>query len=155
MKKRIITIIMAMLICFSSVMSWDVCANAQDSEDITMSELMTEDALIGYAQSQTWGVYLSSGQSIINKISSTKLAAGGVTNAAKKCSVSVTAILERKVSGSWVRVTSWTQTNDNAVYAGISKSVTVPSGYYYRVRSHHYAATDSSTSYTGALWIGN
>ena len=74
--------------------------------------------------------------------------------AAKKCSVSITCILERKVNRSWVRVTSWTQTNENASHVMISKSVTVPSGYYYRVRSHHYAATDSATSYTNALWIG-
>lgn len=37
----------------------------------------------------------------------------------------------------------------------ISKSVTAASGYYYRVRSHHYASTDSATSYSSALWIGN
>lgn len=154
MKKRILTLIMAVLICFTSIMSWETCVNAQEVEDVEMSELMTEDALIGYAQSQTWGVYFSSGESIINKISSTKVGAGGITNAAKRCSVSITCILERKVNGSWVRVMSWTQTNENAVYAGISKSVTVPSGYYYRVRSHHYAATDSATSYTNALWIG-
>ena len=42
---------MAVLICFTSIMSWETCANAQDSDDIEMSELMTEDALIGYAQS--------------------------------------------------------------------------------------------------------
>ena len=81
---------------------------------------------------------------------------GGVTNAAVKCTVKVTTILERKnSSGSWDRVNSWTQTNTNAFYAGISKSVTVASGYYYRVRSHHYASTDSATSYSSALWIGN
>ena len=120
-----------------------------------LSVIETDDALIGYSQNQTWGVYLSSGQSIINKISSTKVGAGGVTNAAVQCTVKVTSILERKVDGSWVRVNSWTQTNTNASYAMISKSVTVASGYYYRVRSHHYASTDSSTSYTGALWVGN
>ena len=156
MKKRIFSMFMTMLICITSMMSWKLCANATGAdEDIALSEIMTEDALIGYVENQTWGVYLSSGQSIINKISSTKVGAGGVTNAAVQCSVSVTAILERKVNGSWVRVTSWSQTNTNAYSAMISKSVTVPSGYYYRVRSNHYASSDTASSCTNALWVGN
>lgn len=157
MKKRILTMLLTMMICVTGIMSWSVNANAETvSEDIDMSSLMTEDALIGYAESQTWGVYFSDGYSVINKISSTKAGVGGCTNAAVKCTVRVTSILERKnSSGSWERVASWTQTNENALYAIISKSVTVASGYYYRVRSHHYASTDSATSYTNALWIGN
>ena len=124
------------------------------SEDIDINVLMTEDALIGYSQNQTWGVYYSDGSSIINKISSTKVGAGGVTNAAVKCTVSITAILERKTSsGTWVRVTSWTQTNENAYTAMISKTVTVGTGYYYRVRCNHYAGTDSSSSCTNALYM--
>ena len=144
------------VICFSGVVNWEICARAEESvEDIDMSEIMTEDALIGYAESQTWGVYLIDGHSVINKISSSKVGAGGTTNAAVQCTVKITSILERKVNGNWVRVTSWSQTNTNAYYAMISKSVTVASGYYYRVRSHHYASTDSASSYTSALWIGN
>ena len=156
MKRKILIMLLTAVICFTSVVNWEICARAEESvEDIDMSEIMTEDALIGYAESQTWGVYLIDGHSVINKISSSKVGAGGVTNAAVQCSVSVTAILERKVNGSWVRVTSWSQTNPNAYYAMVSKSVTVASGYYYRVRSHHYASTDSASSYTSALWIGN
>ncbi len=157
MKKRMLTIVLASIICFSGIMSWDVKANAEtEGEDVAMEYIMTEDALIGYAQNQTWGVYLSDGYSIINKISSTKVGAGGATNAAVKCTVRITSILERKnSSGSWERVTSWTQTNQNAVCAMISKSVTVASGYYYRVRCNHYAGSDSASSNTGALWVGN
>ena len=156
MKKRIFTMLLAILICMGSIMNWELSANAEgESEDIEMSELMTEDALIGYVENQTWGVYLSNGQSIINKISSSKLGAGGVTNATVQCTVKITCILERKVDGSWVRVTSWTQSNTDSYYAMISKSVTVASGYYYRVRSHHYAGTDTASSCTSGLWIGN
>lgn len=156
MKKRVITMLLSMIISFIGVMNFgiDVCAEV-GTDDIEMSEIMTDDALIGYAENQTWGVYLSDGYSIINKISSTKVGAGGSTNAVVKCSVSITSILERKVNGNWVRVTSWTQTNSNAYYAMISKSVIVPSGYYYRVRSNHYASSDSASSCTNALWVGN
>lgn len=157
MKKRIMIMALSLVLCVTGIISWDVSVKAEtECEDIDMSSIMTEDALIGRSESQTWGVYYSDGYSIINKISSTKVGAGGATNAAVKCTVRITSILERKSSsGSWERVTSWTQTNQNAVCAMISKSVTVASGYYYRVRSYHYAGTDSSSSYTSGLWIGN
>lgn len=153
--KRKIIVLLAIVICISGIMNSNIVVKAQD-DDIDMSYIMTEDALIGGINTQTWGVYLSDGYSIINKISSTKVGAGGTTNAAVKCTVKVTAILEKKnSSGSWERVTSWSQTNTSSFYAGISKSVTVASGYYYRVRCYHYAGSDSATSYTGALWVGN
>ena len=157
MKKRLLTLLLAIVMCITGMMNLKIEANAETAEeDIAMSELMTEDALVGYSQNQTWGVYYSDGYSIINKISSTKVGAGGVTNANVKCKVSVQAILERKnSSGSWGRVTSWVQTNESAYSAMISKSVTVASGYYYRVRCYHYAGTDASNSFTDGLWIGN
>lgn len=155
MKRRIVSMLLAVALCITGVIQWDITLKAEDaSEDISVDELMTEDAIIGYAESQTWGVYYSDGYSVINKISSTKVGAGGATNAAINCTVSVTSILERKnSSGSWVRVNSWTQTNQSAFTAMISKSVTVASGYYYRVRGHHYAGTDSASSFTSALWV--
>ena len=157
MKRKILCMLLSVMFCVIGISHLDVAASTEvQSEDIEMSELFTEDALIGYVENQTWGVYLASGNSVINKISSSKVGAGGTTNAAVRCNVSITSILERKnASGSWVRVISWTQDNTNAFSAGISKSVTVPSGYYYRVRSYHYASTDSATSYTNALWVGN
>lgn len=157
MKKRLLTLLLAIVMCITGMINLKIEANAETAEeDIAMSELMTEDAVVGYSQNQTWGVYYSDGYSIINKISSSKVGAGGVTNANVKCTVSVQAILERKnSSGNWGRVTSWVQTNQNAYSAMISKSVTVASGYYYRVRCYHDAGTDASTSSTNGLWIGN
>lgn len=157
MNKRILTVLLAVVLSVTGIMSMNLNVRAvAESEDIDMSYIMNDDALIGYSQSQSWGVYYSDGYSIINKISSTKVGAGGATNAAVRCTVRITAILERKnASGSWERVTSWSQTNQNALCAMISKSVIVSSGYYYRVRSNHYAATDSSSSCTDALWVGN
>ena len=157
MIKKTLIIILAVMICVIGMTQWEVKASEViEYEDIDMSSLMAEGALTGYIENQTWGVYLASGTSTINKISSSKVGAGGTTNAAKKCNVSITSILERKnSSGSWERVISWTQDNTNAFYAMISKNVTVPSGYYYRVRSYHYAGTDTASSHTNALWVGN
>ena len=157
MKKRILCMLFTILFSIVGVMQFDVTSYAAvESEDIDISCVMTEDAITGYANNMTWGVYLASGTSTINKISSSKVGAGGTTNASIKCSVSITSILERKnSSGSWERVISWTEDNTNSFYAVISKSVTVPSGYYYRVRSYHYAGTDTASSHTNALWVGN
>lgn len=78
------------------------------------------------------------------------------TNANVRCTVTVNTILELKSSsGNWERVTSWTQTNQNAYSAIISKSVTMASGYSYRVICYHYAGTDTSSSFTDGLWIRN
>ena len=157
MKKRMYSLLLAIMLCVVGIVNMRIEVKAEvPSEDVELSSIMTDDAMIGYSQNQTWGVYFSDGYSIINKISSTKVGAGGVTNANVKCTVKVNAILEqRDSSGSWVRVTSWLQTNNNAYSAVISKSVTISSGYYYRVRSYHTAGSDSSSSFTNALWIGN
>ena len=157
MKKRIFNILLAIVLCVVGVINPKIGAQAEVvSENIELSDILTDDALIGYAQNQTWGVYFSDGYSIVNKISSTKVGAGGVTNANVKCTVKVTAILERKdTDGLWARVTSWTQTNYNAYSAMISQSVTVATGNYYRVRCYHYAGSDASSSSTNALWVGN
>ena len=156
MKQKIVAIILTIMICITSFWNGKIITKAEnESQDMDMSYLLTEDALIGYAESQTWGVYYSNGYSVINKISSTKIGAGGATNANVRCEVTVCSIVERKTTTGWARVTSWSQTNENAFTAMVSKSLIVGTGYYYRVRSLHYAETDSSTSNTDALWMGN
>ena len=156
MKHKSLAILLALIIGLVGIYGIEVNVNAEElGQDIDFSYLSTEDALVGYMQNQTWGVYLIEGYSIINKISSTTIGAGGITGAAVRCKVSIASIVERQTSTGWARVTSWTQTNENAFSAGISKSLTVGTGYYYRVRSTHYAESDVSSSWTGALWMGN
>ncbi|MBQ8804120.1 MAG: hypothetical protein IJZ53_10835 [Tyzzerella sp.] len=155
MKKKLTIFILATMMCVTGIFGYHMDVQAEDivDEDIEFSELLTEDALIGYAESQTRGVYLASGYSIINDAGGGKIGVGGITNAAYRCKVSVNAVVERLVSGSWVRVTSYSATNTNALTAGVSKSLWVSSGYYYRVRSVHYASTDMSSSCTSSLWM--
>ena len=155
MKKRVLSLLLAMVMWASGILSLKVEVNAEvPSEDVELSVIETNGALVNYAQNQTWGVYFSDGYSVINRMSPTKVGAGGVTNANVKCRVQVNAILERKTSsGSWARVTSWLQTNENAYSAVISKSVTVSTGSYYRVRSYHTAGSDSASSSTDALYM--
>lgn len=154
MKQKVLAMLMAIALCMTCILSVEFQTKAQDmGEDISFSELITEDALVGVMENQTWGVYLADGYSIINKISSTKIGAGGTTTAARKCRVSTTAIVERLSGGSWLRVNSWTTTVESGFSASVSKSLTVTTGYNYRVRCVHYASTDSSSSCTSNLYM--
>ncbi len=154
MKRKVAAMLTVVALCATCVMNLGFETKAEDlEEDISYSELMTEDALVGYAVNITRGVYLADGYSIINKISSTKIGAGGVTTAARKCRVSINAIVERLTDSGWARVTSWSVTEDSDYSAMVSKSRIVAHGYYYRVRCVHYAASDRSSSYTNNLWM--
>lgn len=109
---------------------------------------------IGYIMVQPRGVYLQSGYSKIAKPGDGKITAGGSTTAQKVVSeVSIDVFVERKVNGSWKHYTSWTSTKNNAIAITSYKTLTVPKGYYYRVRSVHYANSDVSSSATGGLYI--
>lgn len=154
MKRRMLAMLLALMVCVIGVWGTEISVRAEElGEDIDFSYLLTDSTLVGYMEAQTRGIYLAEGNSFISKMSTTKIGAGGATNAALKCKVSITSIVERQTSTGWARVTSWTQTNENDFSAMISKSLTVGTGYWYRVRSHHYAATDASSSCTSALYM--
>lgn len=109
---------------------------------------------LGYITVQPRGVYLQSGFSKISKPGDGKITAGGNTTAQKVVSeVSINVNIERKVNGSWKHYTSWTATKNNAIAVTSYKTLTVPKGYYYRVRSVHYANSDVSSSATGGYYI--
>ena len=110
------------------------------------------DAIIGQMEQNSKGAYLSSGTSVIKDAGTGKIAAGGITQAAQKCNVTVNVIVERLTSGSWARVTSWTAKESNAWSVGTDKTLSVGRGYYYRVRCLHSAHTDASSSMTSSLW---
>ncbi len=154
MKKRMMALFLAIVFCITGMIAGKADVKAAEVEwDVDISTLLREDTLFGYLVNQTRGVYLAEGYSFINDGGGGRVGCGGVTNAAARCKVSVNANLEKKVSGSWVHVTSWSQINENALTASVSKYRLVPSGYYYRIRSVHTAGSDSSGSYTSALWM--
>ncbi len=153
MKKKVLSMFLVMIMCvlafpFSQA---EVYAEEPISEDVPFSTILTEDALVGYSESNTWGVYYLSGQSVINDAGGGKIGWGGVTNAKKRCTVAINAIVERLYNGSWVRVTSAFNEVENTYVAMISKTMSVTSSYSYRVRCYHYAHTDVSDSCTSAL----
>lgn len=161
MKKRAMTLVIVLYLCIISVFSQNMCAFAQEKEpvvgteeDMDYSYFTPLNSLYGHAVVSR-GVYLASGDSAITKQSSYKIGASGLTTAAVRCNVAVIAIVERynMQTDGWQFITSWKQENTNAFTAAVSKSLVVDSGYYYRVRSLHYAGSDSSSSCTNALYV--
>lgn len=154
LKKFMISSILVLTFFVSSIMMSDIEANAAWEEtDVDVSYLMLDDCLIGYAERQTRGIYLVEGCSVINEAGLWTIGCGGITNAAMECHVGITAIVERKVDGSWAHVKSWTAENDYDITVSVSKYLAIVPGYWYRVRCTHYAETDVSTSFTSALWM--
>lgn len=154
MKKRVTALFLAVLFVVTGVFVGEQQAYAQETvENVEISDIWTEDALIGYAQLINRGVYLAHGISIINDAGGGRIGCGGFTEAAVKCKVSINCVVEKKVNGSWTRVTSWSNTSASAYSVSISKYLSVGSGYYYRVRSTHSASTDASSSCTEGLWM--
>lgn len=154
MKKRMQALFLALALILVGVWYPTGAAQAEEvGEDIDYAFLNTEEALVGHMQAQTWGVYLMDGDSSLVKLGTGKAGAGGSTSAARNCSISVLVIVERLNNGSWGRWTSWKASKSSDVYIASSQALTVPTGYYYRVRCTHYAGGDVSSSWTRGLKI--
>ena len=152
MKKRIHALFLALARVLVGVWYPGGAVQAEEvGEEIDYAFLNTEDALVGHMQAQTWGVYLTAGDSSIVKLGTGKAGVGGSTSAARKCAISVLVIVERLNNGSWGRWTSWKASKSSDVYIASSQALTVPTGYYYRVRCTHAAGGDVSSSWTGGL----
>lgn len=151
MKKKLMALLLVLTFAVTGVCTGNL--EVQAEEDYEVSYLSLENALVGYMENQTRGVYLMSGYSTINDAGNGRIGCGGQTNAAKRCTVTAAVTVEKKVNGSWVNLNNFTKTSENALTVTASKYLYVTSGYYYRVRTMHYAGSDSSASCTDALWM--
>lgn len=154
MKKRCLSLVcvMALLLSLSGI-------NVYASEERVMvdgSYLTHDDESVGESVLLTRGTYLQTGTSKVSKASSTAINAGGTTAAKTTVAeVGVAVAVERlkKGSSSWSFYKSWQVTKENASYVSSSKKLTVAGGYYYRVRSTHWANSDASSSITNGLYM--
>jgi len=143
-KKKVNILLLVLMIFVAGCFNLSVEAAAPTSE-----EYMSESTI------QPRGYYLAEGTSGITKVSTYKLNAMGDTTAARRCEVSVSVVVEKYLEDrGWVYYTSWQTTNTNAFSASISKTIYVDLGYFYRVVSTHTAGTDTSSSFTNAIWMG-
>ena len=108
----------------------------------------------GYAEVAPYGQYLQMGKSDITKVGTGKIYAKGRTIAHTTVSkISVGVRVERLLGNAWVQQDYFSASKTNTNTVASSKTLTVPIGYFYRVKSIHGANTDSSSSWTEGLYI--
>lgn len=137
-----------------------VIPNVVQAEELVVSTYVGESELTHDGEStvivypRLKGVYLSQGTASIT-VPGTALVGCYGTTAANfvVSSVYVAVTLERYVSGSWYTVTTWTQTATNTNYVSLYKGASVTGGYYYRVKTTHYAASDYAMGVTNGVWV--
>ncbi len=157
MRKKILAMITVLALVSSApiIIPMETVKAAEEENVVDGSILLdgVEEAE-GEMLSITKGQYLQTGNSKIVKSGTGKITVGGTTIAQKTVqSVKIAVMVERLVGGSWLSYTSWTTSKENTYYVSTSKTMTVPRGYYYRVRAVHSANSDISNSNTNALYV--
>jgi hypothetical protein len=154
-KSKILSLIMVMFMVCTLFISTQKNVQAADvPECVDGSYLTNDDSSEVTVGSKSRGIYLKSGSSNIVRAGTGKIGAGGNTVGQKVVSkITVDVTVERYVNGKWGYYTSWVETNYNSVYVSTSKTLSVPTGYYYRVYCVHYANSDVSDSYTDGIYI--
>ena len=154
-KNKILSLIMAMVMVCALLIGTQKNVQATDiPECVDGSYLTNDDSSEVTVGSKSRGIYLKSGSSNIVRAGIGKIGAGGNTVGQKVVSkITVDVTVERYVNGKWGYYTSWVETNYNSVYVSTSKTLSVPTGYYYRVYCVHYANSDVSDSYTDGIYI--
>ena len=106
-----------------------------------------------------YGQYLSYGSSGIANLGSGQVNFYGDTICYRQSDIVVVALtLQRLVGENWRAYSTITGTAYNTFSASTGTTITVPKGYYYRVKGVHTAqkgsTVDSTTTYTAGVYIG-
>ena len=147
-KSKILSLIMVMFMVCTLFISTQKNVQAADvPECVDGSYLTNDDSSEVTVGSTSRGIYLKSGSSNIVRAGTGKIGAGGNTVGQKVVSkITVDVTVERYMNGKWGYYTSWVQTNYNSACESTSRTLSVPTGYYYRVCCVHYATSDVSGS---------
>lgn len=150
MRKKIAVTVAAVLLSLTVSGGAEEVKAATNVQNISA----TEESKLSEGLIQPRGQYLQSGSSSIGQIGSGKIKVSGTTIAQKLVSnIKVSVMVERKVGNDWLSYTSWSASDTNVYALTTSKTLTVPKGYYYRVRSVHSANTDAGHSNTSAIYV--
>ena len=154
-KNKILSLIVAMIMACTLLIGAQQNVQAADGQEcVDGSYLTNDDSSEVTVGSMSRGIYLKSGSSNIVRAGTGKIGAGGNTVGQKTVSkITVNVTVERLLNGKWAYYTSWTETNYNSSYVSSSKTLSVPTGYYYRVYCIHYANSDVSDSFTNGIYI--
>lgn len=154
-KNKILSLIVAMIMVCTLLIGAQQNVQAADGQEcVDGSYLTNDDSSEVTVGSMSRGIYLKSGSSNIVRAGTGKIGVGGNTVGQKTVSkITVNVTVERLLNGKWAYYTSWTETNYNSSYVSSSKTLSVPTGYYYRVYCIHYANSDVSDSFTNGIYI--
>ena len=154
--KKAIAMILTLIMIVSFGMTGAMQVQAAEELVCVDGSYLMDDATesVGEIERLPRGYYLKSGMSSITEVASGKIGVGGSTTAQRVVNeISVIVEVQRLVNGRWQTYHIWSAEKTNAAYVSTSKTLTVPTGYYYRVSCSHYAASDTGYSNTDALYI--
>lgn len=154
-KRKFLSFVMALaMVCLLFGGVTNEVKASDDMECVDGSYLTDDDSSEATVGAMTRGIYLKSGSSNITRAGTGKIAAGGNTVGEKSVSkITVVVTVQQYKNGSWYNYTTWSATNYNSSYVSTSKTLSVPTGYYYRVGCTHYANSDVSDSFTNGIYI--
>lgn len=106
------------------------------------------------------GNHLSYGNATLTRLSANSISVYGFTQCHHVCdNVYLSLYLERKVNGSYATYKYWNYNTTDATNLTKSLVVSVPSGYYYRIRGYHAASDagsskESTSTLTDGIYVG-
>lgn len=159
-KRLIASIVMCSMIIALAMGTSPVAYAAEVSEE-TNVEVATDGTLLTHEEESSFtvyprlrGVYLLKGTGTLTVPGNGLVGCYGTTTATMSVSkISISVRLERYVSGTWVGVSSWSNVGYNTNYISTYKGFSVTGGYYYRVVTEHWAATDWTMGSTSGIWV--
>lgn len=154
MKKVLVLLGSVMILTSMSMVSVKATENSIKVDESSLLKNVNE--VTSEKTIQPRGVFLQQGTSSLVKTGEGLVTAGGMTVGQQVVkSISVNVILERLDENDmkWVRENSWVAEDKNTTVVQCNKTVPVPRDQFYRVRSIHYAETDTSSSFTDGLFI--
>mgnify|MGYP006934503432 CR=1 FL=1 len=156
MKRRIVSICLAVMMVGGLSMTSMQEAKAAEGKVIDGSELTHDEESIGYDTKITRGEDLMTGYSKCTKLAKGKIYAGGTTIARHDvASVQIAVIVERakEEDTEWSYYDNWYKENTNTDRVMSNRTLYVDGDYYYRVRCTHAANSDVSSSFTNGVYV--
>lgn len=165
MKKRIQSIVCALVMILSLLMISTKDVRAFDGEKYDGSYLTMQDSSVGRTQHNvvTRGKYLMDGECSITKAGRGRIYvyASTTANITKVDYLSAVLYIDKfnEKTQTWEQIDFWQVEDKDTYFVSTSKSLAVDRGYYYRVHATHVVGMNSdypyeeATSATDGIWI--
>lgn len=161
----LLSILAVLCILIGNIVSAESIINEDGIENIVSTDNSSSTAIaelvlsnLSKPEISLYGQYLSYGTAAIKNLGNGQVNFNGDTVCYRESDVVVVALtLQRLVDGKWIAYTTITDTRYNTRNAATGTTVTVPKGYYYRVKGVHTAqkgsTVDSTTTYTDGVYV--